>query len=189
MRRYNKMMFLISLLLHTITSSFAQVSTLSSTQRNHKIMGDILVGAMPALSLGSALIWNENSNETLEFSKSLLGTIGLTYGLKLIIAKERPNGESQNSFPSRHTSIAFVSAASIQKRYGWKLGIPAYLLASYVGYSRIKSKKHDEWDVLGGAAIGIGMNYIFPQSKHNKGFRFSPGLIENMPTIGFRYRF
>ena len=69
-----------------------------------------------------------------------------------------------------HTSVSFAGAAFIQRRYGWKWGIPAYAVASYVGWSRTYGKKHDWWDVAAGAAIGIGSAYIFTRpfaSKHN----------------------
>lgn len=168
----------------------AQTPLLTHSENIHKTTGDVLVVAMPALSLSSTFIWKDGQKGTYQFSKSLAGTIALTYGLKLIIDKERPNGESKNSFPSGHTSIAFASASFIQKRYGWKFGIPAYLLAGYVGYSRIKAKKHDGWDVATGAVIGVGMSYLFtkPFNKNTK-LQFSSGFIDNTPTIGFNYKF
>ena len=61
-------------------------------------------------------------------------------------------------------------AAFIQRRYGWKWGIPAYAIASYVGWSRTYAKKHDWWDVVAGAALGAGSAYIFTRpfaTKHN----------------------
>lgn len=60
-----------------------------------------------------------------------------------------------------HSSVSFTSASFIQRRYGWEWGIPAYVLSTYVAWSRVYSKKHDGWDVLAGAAIGIGCSYIF----------------------------
>lgn len=83
-----------------------------------------------------------------------------------------------------------ASAAFVQKRYGWEYGIPAYLLAGYVGYTRIEANKHDGWDVLAGAAIGVGMSYLFtkPYDKDKK-FQVASGFVENTPTIGFRYQF
>ena len=60
------------------------------------------------------------------------------HSLKRITNKERPNG-GDYSFPSGHTSAAFTGAGFIEKRYGLKVGIPAYILASYVGWSRVYS--------------------------------------------------
>lgn len=184
-----KLTFIIILFLFT-SILFAQTEPLSASQKTHKTAGDILVGTMPTLALGSTLIWKDGKKGTGQFSKSLVGAIAITYSLKLVIDKERPNGENNNSFPSGHTSIAFTSAAFVQKRYGWKYGVPAYILAGYVGYTRIEANKHDGWDVLAGAAIGIGMSYLFTKPyDENKKLKVASGFVENTPTIGFRYNF
>lgn len=81
-----------------------------------------------------------------------------TYTLKYGIDAERPNGGGQ-SFPSGHTSMAFAGAEFIRKEYGGYWGIPAYLAASYVGWSRVESRNHWTVDVLAGAAIGIFSNH------------------------------
>jgi len=156
----------------------------------HKNNGDVLVVALPTLALGSTFIWQDGQKGTLQFSKSLASTIALSYALKFTISKERPNGENNYSFPSAHTSVAFASAAFVKKRYGWEYGLPAYALAGYVGYTRIKANKHDGWDVLAGAAIGTGMSYLFskPFNKDRK-FRLTSGFMEHTPTFGFTYRF
>lgn len=174
----------------SVLKNYGQVPPLNQSQKIHKTAGDILVVTLPSLALGSTFLWKDGQKGTAQFTKSFLSTVALTYGLKLAIKKERPNGESFNSFPSGHTSIAFTSAGFLQKRYGWKIGIPAYALASYVGYSRIKANKHDTWDVLAGAAIGVGISYLFtkPYDK-NKGIQVASGLIENTPTFGFTYKF
>lgn len=170
-------------------NSFAQ-QELTSSEKFHKTSGDVLVGLLPALSLTSTFIWKDGQKGTWQFSKSLVSTIAITWGLKLLIDKERPNGESLNSFPSGHTSVSFASAAFIQKRYGWKYGVPAYVLAGYVGFSRIEANKHDEWDVLAGAIIGTGMSYLFtkPFDKENN-INFSSGFMDNTPTFKITYTF
>jgi len=67
-----------------------------------------------------------------------------------LIDKRRPeNSLNKDSFPSGHASAAFQGASFIQRRYGWKHGKYAYLLAAFVGYSRIEglNDRHDTWDV------------------------------------------
>lgn len=181
---------LVALLFLSSSLTYGQVEPLTPSQKTHKTAGDVLLVTMPALALGSTFIWKDGQKGTYQFSKALAGTIVLTYGLKLAINKERPNGENNNSFPSGHTSVAFASAAFIQKRYGWEYGIPAYLLAGYVGYTRIEANKHDGLDVLAGAAIGVGMSYLFTKRYDGKKkLRISSGFIENTPTIGLTYKF
>ena len=105
----------------------------------------------------------------------------MTHGLKILINKERPNG-GDYSFPSGHTSAAFTGAAFIEKRYGYKVGVPAYLLASFVGWSRVNANKHDYWDVLGGIIIGYGSAYIFAKPI-NKKVELGINHIDNTNTL------
>jgi membrane-associated phospholipid phosphatase len=179
-------LFLIGIGIHSVYSQ----STLNSTQKKHKTVGDVLVVAVPALALGSTFLWKDDTNSTIQFSKTLVGTLALSYGLKLIIHKPRPNNENNNSFPSAHTSVAFASAGFIHERYGWKFGVPAYVLASYVGYSRIKAKKHDGWDVGVGALIGIGMSHLFTQVyQPHKPLNLSSSIVQGYPLLGVNFKF
>lgn len=165
-------------------------TTLTSSQQFHKTSGDVLVGVLPALALGSTFVWHDGQKGTLQFSKALASTAATVYVLKLLVKKERPNGESFNSFPSGHTAIAFNSAAFLQKRYGWKVGIPAYALATYVGYSRIEANKHDIWDVVTGAGIGTGLAYLFTKPfKKNEHIEVTMGMVESYTTIGVKFQF
>ena len=183
-RKYPKLILLL-LIVFKNQFSFSQ-QELTSSEKFHKTSGDVLVGLLPALSLTSTFIWKDGQKGTLQFSESLVSTIAITWGLKLLIDKERPNGESLNSFPSGHTAVSFASAAFIQRRYGWEYGVPAYALASYVGFSRIEAKKHDSLDVIAGAIIGTGMSYIFtkPFNLENK-VVVSPSFFDDTPTLKF----
>src|ERR1044071_8600947 len=78
----------------------------------------------------------------------------LTVGLKQAARRTRPTG-SGLSFPSGHTSMAFASATVLQRHFGWKAGIPAYAVASYVAASRVQTQRHYLSDVAFGAALGI----------------------------------
>ncbi|HVC20441.1 MAG TPA: phosphatase PAP2 family protein [Vicinamibacterales bacterium] len=78
----------------------------------------------------------------------------VTDALKIAVRRTRPNGANY-SFPSGHTSVTFASATVLARAYGWKVGLPAFLAATYVGASRIESRHHYLSDVVFGAAIGI----------------------------------
>ena len=106
-----------------------------------------------------------------------------------MIDKQRPNMENGNSFPSAHTSITFQGASFLQRRYGWKNGWPAYLLAGFTGYTRINADKHDVFDVIAGAVIGIGSTYLFttPYQKEHMELSFSSN--EQTYLIGFKFKF
>ena len=74
---------------------------------------------------------------------------------KQAVSRTRPDGSDSLSFPSGHTSSAFALATVAQKHYGWKAGVPSYLGASAIGFSRIERNRHYLSDVLAGATIGV----------------------------------
>ena len=121
--------------------------------------GDVLQIAIPAAAYATTFYLDDSEGRR-EFYKSFFTSLGVTYGLKYSIDKKRPNGK-EHSFPSGHTSAAFQGATFIHKRYGLEYGIPAYIGASFVGYSRIETRNHDIVDVLAGAAIGAGSSFFF----------------------------
>jgi membrane-associated phospholipid phosphatase len=115
--------------------------------------GDLLQVLLPGAAYG--LTWLEDDPQgRRQFTFSFATTLAMTYGLKLGVHKERPNG-GEMAFPSGHTAAAFSGAAFIARRYGWRLGLPACLGAVVVGHSRIMAEKHDPEDVFAGALIGI----------------------------------
>jgi len=145
--------------------------------------GDIIQIAIPAGGYITSLILKDKEGQYM-FYKSVIVNTALTHSLKYIIDKPRPEGNGHYAFPSGHTASAFQGAAFIQRRYGWKWGIPSYMLASFVGYSRIEgeSDMHDIWDVLGGAALGISCSYFFTD-KYIKN-DVDLGVISNNKTYG-----
>jgi membrane-associated phospholipid phosphatase len=74
---------------------------------------------------------------------------------KKAVSRTRPDGSDKLSFPSGHASSAFALATVAQKHYGWKVGVPSYLAASAIGFSRIERDKHYLSDVLAGATLGV----------------------------------
>ena len=87
--------------------------------------------------------------------EALLITSFNTYFLKHAISRYRPLRQNQLSMPSGHTSTMFASASVLAHSYGYKVGIPMYLLATLTGLSRINDNKHWLSDVIAGATIGI----------------------------------
>ena len=132
--------------------------------------GEVLTYVLPATAAGMTLYFKDGTG-ALQFGGSAALTLGVTYGLKNTVDETRPDGGSQ-SFPSAHASISFSSAEFIRKRYGWEYGVPAYVAATFVAYSRVESKEHYTHDVIAGAAIGIVSSYIF--TAPFKGWKIQP---------------
>lgn len=130
---------------------------------------DVLMFAAPAAALATTLALGDyKGTKQLVFSGAT--ALAVSYILKFSIRKERPDGSNFRSFPSYHTAMAFQGASFVQRRYGWKYALPAYLVSGYVAWGRTYARRHDWWDVLGGAAAGVGSTYIFTRPyarKHN----------------------
>jgi undecaprenyl-diphosphatase len=78
------------------------------------------------------------------------------------------------SFPSGHTMAAFASA-TILYYYDRRIGIPAYVIASLIAFSRLYLFVHYPSDILGGMLLGIitslimlyGLNKIYKSLESN----------------------
>ena len=135
-------------------------------KKNTEKAGDLLLGLLPATAYASTFVFNDKQGRK-QFYKSFLSNAAVTYALKSTVKKTRPDHSGNDSFPSGHTSVTFQAATFIHKRYGLKLSIPAYLAASYVGWSRVEADKHDTTDVVAGAAIGALSSYYFTTPYKN----------------------
>lgn len=158
MRRRYVGLLLAALLLCLPTG--AQELAVGGSRKAVRRSGDVLVALVPAACLATTLA-RQDWQGLKQGVFTGVTTVGMTYALKYLVKKERPDGSDRHSFPSMHTSVSFAGAAFLQRRYGWQWGIPAYLLSAYVGWSRVYGKKHDGWDVLAGAALGVGSGYLF----------------------------
>ncbi len=151
--------------------------------------GDYIQLALPAVALASTYFYQGDDKPHWQFVKAYATSLIVTHTLKRLIKKQRPDASDYMSFPSGHTTSAFAGAGFLQQRYGWKVGIPAYLLASYVGYSRIKSNKHDIWDVMAGASIGVTSNLIFVKKHKQKYPQMGFVKWNNYYILSLNYRF
>jgi len=127
------------------------------------VVRDILV----AVSLGAPVVQGD-WNGALQSAGSMGAAKLITVGLKESFPEMRPDGSNDKSFPSGHTSISFAAAASLQNRYGWKVGIPAQLAAAFVGVARVKADKHHWYDVLAGAAIGEATGFLITNRRNDQ---------------------
>ena len=144
--------------------------------------GDVLQIIIPSIAYGTTLYLDDKEGQT-QFYKSFGTNLGVTYGLKYSIDKKRPNG-GKHSFPSGHTSAAFQGASFIHKRYGLKYAVPAYIAATFVGYSRVDSDAHYTEDVIAGAVIGILSSFYFTTEYND--FEIKPVTMNSGYGLSFK---
>lgn len=97
----------------------------------------------------------------------------ITTTLKVAVDRERPSG-SHYSFPSGHTSATFASAAVLHNHFGWKVGAPAYAVASFVGWTRVRDGQHWVSDVVFGAAVGLASGYTVTLGHRARDWKVVP---------------
>ena len=82
--------------------------------------------------------------------------------------------------------MAFASATVLQRHFGWKVGVPAYAVASYVAASRVEVKHHYLSDVAFGAALGIVAGRTVPVG-HGHRLVLTPMVTPDGAGAGFTW--
>jgi membrane-associated phospholipid phosphatase len=79
------------------------------------------------------------------------------------------NYSDNSSFVSGHAAMTFATATIISHESGsYWVGIPAYIVAGGVSYSRIYVERHWLSDVIGGAALGYSVGIFVEHRRHSK---------------------
>jgi hypothetical protein len=102
-------------------------------------------------------------DRTLLYSMSMLIAYSSSSTIKKIAGEMRPDGSDMRSFPSGHTTNAFVAAEFMRQEYKdvspW-YGVAGYAVAATTGYLRMYNNKHWFGDVVAGAGLGIASTKI-----------------------------
>ncbi len=174
-----------------------------------------LDAVMVALSLASTAyvlallaipIWWRGRREAAFDLVFLLGlAVVVTEAIKFAVGRPRPCGtlpdvrtlagfgcdaEFDPAFPSGHASRAFAAAALLGLRFRGRGGGAALAFAALAGLSRIYLGVHWPTDVLGGAALGVGLALALETASRQIGFyrRLRARILAAIPHLGPRPR-
>ncbi len=118
----------------------------------------VQVPVLAGVYLWSLKSQDEDLHDLMSTTLSAYTINGLTtLGLKAAFNTSRPRNDVSNGhygFPSFHTSSTFTMASVLNEYYGWQVGVPSFVVAGLVGWSRIDERHHDLSDVVFGAALG-----------------------------------
>jgi membrane-associated phospholipid phosphatase len=129
-----------------------------------------------------------------EFSKAVICAYGIsavaTVAIKGVTDTQRPTDQYQDGrygFPSYHASSTFCIAAVADEYYGWPVGLPCYVLAGLVGWSRIDQREHDLSEVFFGSVLGfvIGISVAGAHLERYGNYRVYPYVDPVIRGVGF----
>jgi membrane-associated phospholipid phosphatase len=132
-----------------------------------------LGGALATYVIGRAAGSSQTAAAGADLVRAGLVVQALTHTIKVSTQRSRPDGTAF-SFPSGHTSSSFAAATVLQRHFGWKAGVPAYAVATYVGASRIQQNRHYLSDVAFGAALGVVAGRTVTMSLRGHRLAMSP---------------
>lgn len=153
----------------------------------------VLTFALKAFGVEGRSSWGRLVTST-AFSGAIMATT--VNSLKYGVARNRPDNSGKNSFPSGHTSMAFMVATWLHKEYGVTrsplYSIFGYATATGIGISRVMNNKHWLSDVLTGAGVGIlssNVGYYLGDLMYGDRGISSRAISQSLPPSDFHPSF
>jgi hypothetical protein len=165
--------------------------------KTSKATEDLFGAAATMLVLSGVYVVTRNSTNTVNRAASydvgvaVVSNFIVTNALKLAVGRTRPNEGNDKSFPSGHSSNAFAIAAVVDSHYGRRVGVPAYVVASLVGLSRVRRDAHWFSDVVAGATIGYlsGKSVVRQNNIFGRNMTITPSLSSKFQGIVLQGKF
>ena len=163
-------------------------------KKDSAFLGALGAGAVGIGIATTQLLWDQENG--FKHFRALVLTSLTHVSLSYLVRRERPGSSStylpfDDSFPSGHAAAAFTTATSVYYAYGWKAGMPAYLVASSIALARVTENRHWATDVIAGAGIGIFWASASYRAKKDreKDFAWSPVLLNQGLAISALYSY
>ena len=170
-----------------LTDQLSSSSGAASALEPGKVIGGTLAqvgGAFATYSIGRWTSSPRVANVGADLVRAQVLTQGIVQGLKVAAGRTRPDGTSL-SFPSGHTASVFATGTVLRRHFGWKVGIPAYGLATYVAASRMSENRHYLSDLVFGATLGVlaARQVTVPIGKTK--FALTPQVVPGGAAVSF----
>ncbi|MBR4730857.1 MAG: phosphatase PAP2 family protein [Prevotella sp.] len=131
------------------------------------------------------------------FIANTVASVGVAYGaktvLKAIVKEDRPDHSDDKSFPSGHAAMAFAAARSLDKEFRkesiW-IPIAGYAAATAIGVERVARDRHHWYDVVAGAAVGVGsaeLTWWLSDMLLGKGSNIAVGTSGNAVDVKYNF--
>lgn len=143
-----------------------------ASDSGYRTISDVLAAGLPLVAAGLSLAQDDTAG-LYQLVKAEATSIAVSEVLKQTVHETRPNGRDEKSFPSGHAAVAFSAAQFMWMKGGMEIGLPAYVAASVVAYSRVRADEHYWRDVGAGALIGIASSQFFTDSNERTRWRFA----------------
>lgn len=133
----------------------------------------------------AALYLGGYRKEALVLAAVFLVTMSVTFGLKFLIVRPRPDDLGtvpqlpDPAFPSGHTSNAFSFATTLSY-YHRKVAPFLFVWAILIAFSRVFLGFHYFTDVLGGAAVGIVISLVITRIAKRYDIQIAD-FVERLP--------
>jgi len=95
---------------------------------------------------------------------------------KYAVRRDRPDG-SCCSFPSGHAASAFAAASVIERHFGYRMSVPAMVIATYVATSRLHDNVHFLSDVVMGSALGTATGWTVVGRHGRSSYALNPVAV------------
>lgn len=141
-------------------------STADAVKR--ELPGDVIMILVPVAGYAIAKFKDDEEGEKQLLRSVAAGVVAhsiVSFAFNYTSWGKRPDGGS-HAFPSGHVAFVTSGAAFLQDRYGWKYGVPAYLLSGYVAWVRVDTGHHRWRDAIGGGALAFGASKLFVTPQH-----------------------
>jgi membrane-associated phospholipid phosphatase len=172
-----------------VSRTMFQSSSLDTALQAGETLGGArtqLAAAVATYAFGRVASQSRIASLGADLIRAQIVTQSMTAAIKLSVGRTRPDG-TEYSFPSGHSSVTFATATVLHQNFGWKVGAPAYGLATYVAASRVQDKRHFLSDVAFGAAIGIVGGRAVTVGRGDAKFAVSPAAAPGGAAVRFAW--